>query len=150
MRFIAVERLAQAVFHVDKSYIDCSLKVSNSKSLPGLTLNDIYHHFIAASSSTPDVIRNTNPDEPSVPPLDSLEPVVQEAAPASEPEALKQKPKLVRRFGNRASSKEPSAPPVETSQTQAGPSTTGQPAAPTDIPEPQEQPPPPPKRVRVL
>ncbi|CAL1702805.1 unnamed protein product [Somion occarium] len=54
LHFIRLEKLAQAIMHVDLSYVDCMLKEP---------LNDP-HRF---ASPLPDVIPNTHLDEPSLP-----------------------------------------------------------------------------------
>lgn len=91
----------------------------------------------APSQSTPDVVQNTYPDEPSIPPA-SVEPTsAQEPEPVPEPKpAQEAKPperKLTRRTNNKAMTLDPS-PPREESQTQMEASSSSHPAVPEPAP----------------
>ncbi|KAJ3557580.1 hypothetical protein NM688_g1399 [Phlebia brevispora] len=113
LRFIHAEKLTQAVVHIDRSYLDCSVAKPANEDEP-----------------MPDVILNTNPDEPSQPPA-SVESDVARSAPAS-------KRKLVRRVTSRPTSRASSPSRVVNSQTQPEASSSNTPATPAPVEEPKE------------
>ncbi|GJE85654.1 hypothetical protein PsYK624_017330 [Phanerochaete sordida] len=126
LRFVTADKLVQTVVHIDLAYIDCASP---------------QHGTGQSSGSLPDVVLNTHPDEPSIPPSHPLasssgsaaaRPELQAEVPP-EPEAVAPLPrKLVRRTVSQRPSVEPSS---SSSKTTPAPEAT-----PSSEPPAEEQP----------
>lgn len=97
LRFVNRAKVIEAVIHIDIQFIDSSLKGGDADTQSG--------------SPLPDVVQNTHPDEPSIPPQ------TQEPTPALASEAPPPRRPLVRRLPSRAPSRAPSLPPDTASAT---------------------------------
>ncbi|KAI0631610.1 hypothetical protein C8Q77DRAFT_1272588 [Trametes polyzona] len=105
LKFLAPEKVVEAVVYVDLSYIDSSGAADEP----------------VQQSVLPDVVPNTIEDEPSIPPSPPAGTVEPQPGPSPEPEPVEEAPKrrLPRRAASRASSRAPSPPPAAPASSQA-------------------------------
>lgn len=123
LRFISSDNLVQAVVHVDLAYIDCAALQNRAGGPHFSDLGSTLAYWLPAQSgsSIPDVVLNTHPEEPSVPP--SLPPArLAEAEP--EPAPSPPRRKLVRRAATGQSSAKPEPSSSTTASTTPGPEAT--------------------------